>query len=109
LTYRLATPADVVEFYGRTPAETLRVAVVLLDGKVVGIVGLARSAFSVRLFSEYKPELTPHLSSVTVWRAVKVALRLAAECPCPVYVESSDAAMMERIGFYEVRDGLWRN
>jgi hypothetical protein len=109
LSYRAATARDVEEFYGRRTAETLRVVVVLLGERPVGIIGLARDGYSTRFFSEYKPELEPHLSSVTVWRAIKAALKFVDECRSPVYVVSSDARMMRRIGFQEVIEGLWRN
>ena len=109
LSYRPATAQDVEEFYGRSPYETLRAMVILLDGRVAGIIGIARTGYSTRLFSEHRPELEPYLSSVTVWRAVKAALRFVDECRSSVYVVSSDPRMMRRLGFEEVSEGLWRN
>lgn len=109
LSYRPATAADVEEFYGRAPSETLRAMVILLDGHVAGIIGLARTGYSTRLFSEHRPELVPHLSHITVWRAVKAAMRFVNECRSAVYVVSSDPRLMQRLGFYEVSEGLWRN
>jgi hypothetical protein len=109
VSYRVGTHADVCEFYGKVPRETLRVVAILLDERVVALIGLARTPSSMQLFSEYKPELSPYLSRVTVWRAVKRALRMVAECPCPVYVVSSDAPLMGRLGFQEVAQGIWRN
>lgn len=99
----------MLEFYGEPQSTTLRAVVVKLDDRVAGIIGLSRSASAVQLFSEHRAELVPHLSSITVWRAVKAALRMVSECPCAVYARSSDPAMMRRVGFHEVADGVWRN
>lgn len=109
--WRLATERDVRDYYGRLPSETLRAAVITLDGEVAGIIGVARSAYSARFFSEHKPELEPYLSSVAVWRAVKAALRFVDESQTVVYVVSSDERMMRRLGFQRVPgiEGIWQN
>lgn len=109
LTSRPASRADVLAFYGYLPSETLKLMAIVLGDEVVGVIGLARTLHSTRLFSEHKPELVPYLSRVTVWRAVKAVLRWVDECACVVYVVSDDRKMMERLGFREVTQGLWQS
>ncbi len=109
LRFRPASHADIHAFYGSIPAETLKVIAITLDERVAAVIGLARSAYSMRFFSEHKPELVPYLSTVTVWRAVLAALRFVDECPSTVYVVSDDERMMRRLGFEQVTDGVWRN
>lgn len=108
MTYRVGTHADVCEWFGKLPRETLRAVVILLDGRLAGIIGLGRAAAWTELFSDHKPELAPHLSSVAVWRAVKLAMRFVNECRAPVFSVSSDARLMARLGFHEVNPGIWR-
>lgn len=99
------------EFYGERPRTTLRVTAVLLDGRVAGLAGLSRTEAATWFFTEHAPELTPYLSNVTVWRAIKRALRFIDECRCTVYVISEDPKMMQRLHFGRVpgHENVWRN
>lgn len=99
------------EFYGEPPSSTLRVTVVLLDGRPVGLAGLSRTGLATWFFTEHSPELVPYLSTVTVWRAIKRALSFIAECRCTVYVISEDPKMMQRLHFGRVpgHENVWRN
>jgi hypothetical protein len=99
----------VLEFYGSARRETLRAIVIALEGRVAGIIGLAITWEETRIFSEHKPELEPYLSSITVWRAIKAAMRLVDECAQPVYTASSEGRFLKRMGFIEVKPGIWRS
>ena len=105
--WRYASAEDVDRYYGERPATTLKAVVILLDGEPVGIAGLSRERDRMRAFSEFKPELEPHLKSMTVLRAVKAVQRMIHESPLPVIVQDSEnPALMERLGFTEVQPGV---
>lgn len=108
MTYRLARPSDLVEFYGKLPAQTTRGVVVTIDGRVAGVAGVATEADGTRkLFTEFRDELVPYLSSVTVWRALKAVLQFART---PTYaVASMDGErFLGRLGFTPVSGDIWR-
>lgn len=106
---RPATAADIREYYGEPYRFTVRANAVLLDGKVVGIVGVAREYDIGKFFSDVKPELEPHLSSVTVWRAIKGAMDYVRAYRGPVLSTAEHAegcVMLHRLGFKHL-EGRW--
>ena len=112
--WRWASAEDVREFFGAIPGETLRATVITLDGRVAGIIGIARAYAFTRLFSEYKPELDPYLGAVAVWRAVKAVMRVVESQPQSVYSFSQHddgARILARLGFEQVSEGVfvWRS
>jgi len=112
--WRWASAEDVREFFGAIPGETLRATVITLDGRVAGIIGIARAYAFTRLFSEYKPELEPYLGTVAVWRAVKAIMRVIESQPQSVYSFSQHeegSRILERLGFEQVSEGVfvWRS
>ncbi len=105
--FRYATAADVDRYYGERPAKTIRAIVVLLDTEPVGIVGLANEGDRYVAFSEYKPELEPHLKSMPVLRAVKAAQRMFLTATLPVVVcNTTNPALLKRLGFTEFQPGV---
>lgn len=81
-----------------------------LDGKPVGVIGLAREGGATRLFCEYRHELEPYLSSVSCWRAV-VAVVEWAHRSGPVFAvaqHEEGARQLERLGFSCVHGDVWR-
>lgn len=107
IAWRYASTADVEKYYGELPPQTIRAVVVLLDDEPVGIAGLSYDGDRYTAFSEYKPELEPHLKSMTVLRAVKAVQRMVKTANLPVIVvNSSNPGLLERIGFREFKPGV---
>lgn len=107
IRWRYATAADVDRYYGERPRQTMRAIVVLLDDEPVGIVGLANEGDRLVAFSEYKPELEPHLKSMTVLRVVKAAQKMILTASLPVIVcETTNPKLLERLGFAEIEPGV---
>jgi hypothetical protein len=112
ITWSVATAADIDEFYGERPGESLRAVVVRLDGRPAAIIGVAIERTRARAFSEYKPELEPHLKSIPVMRAIKAAQQMFAASGRPVVaVCDGSAALLVRLGFVQLQDDiyLWRS
>lgn len=108
ISFRAASGSDVDRFYGERPSETLTAIAILLDGEPVAILGLANDIGCYRLFSDYKPELEPHLKSMTVLRALKAVQNLCAKAGLPVYaLQERDPEILERLGFQRIRDGVY--
>lgn len=87
----------------------MRANAVLLDGAVVGLVGVAREPDVGLFFAEIKPELQPHLGSITVWRAIKGAMDYVRAYPGPVLSTAAHAEgclMLHRLGF-KYLEGRW--
>ena len=108
LTYRFATAADIVRFYGEPQRQTTRAVIVLLDDEPVGIVGIAHEGRAAKLFSESKPELQPHMRRFPVLRAIKQAMRIVRECGRQVYaVREEGTDTLERLGFVPVTEEVY--
>lgn len=107
ISWRYATQADVLAYYGELPDQTIRAIIVLLDDVPSGIVGLDLRTDRAIAFSEQKPELEPHMKSMTVLRAIKRAQRMFRESPVPVIVvNTSNPPLLERLGFTEIEPGV---
>ena len=106
---RNATAADVDAFYGERPAQSMRAIAIVKDEKPLAIIGLAFEGDRFQAFSEYKPELEPHLKSMTVLRAIKQGQAMIAAATLPVVAYSKgNPALLKRLGFVEVPGGyLW--
>ena len=108
ITWSEASASDIDEFYGERPRESMRAIVVRLDGSPAGIIGVAIERGRLRAFSEYRPELEPHLKSITVMRAVKAAQKMfAASSMQVVAVCDGSAALLVRLGFVHVQDDIY--
>jgi hypothetical protein len=109
VTYRFATESDLRRFYGELPRPTTRAVVVLLNGEPSGIIGLARDAGCEKLFSEYKPEMDPHLRRFEVLRAIKLAMTLVESSKCDVYaVREEGTDILLRLGFEHVEGDIYK-
>lgn len=117
LACRPATAQDIATYYGEPQRDTLKALVVTLDGALAGVIGLARQGKTVRLFSEFRPELRPHLKSMTALRAIKATSEAVKRSRLPVYAlaqedEPDSPRMLERLGFvpHETQAGIyvWR-
>lgn len=104
LIVRHATAADVDAFYGSRPYQTVRALVADLDGKPVGLIGLARENGCSKIFSEYGPELKGRLKCMAILRAIKTVLEWAKESSLPVIAvaqpeEPDSPRVLKRLGF----------
>jgi hypothetical protein len=120
LIVRHATAADIDTFYGSRPYQTVRALVADLNGKPVGLIGLARENGCSKIFSEYGPELKGRLKCMAILRAIKTVLRWAKESSLPVIAvaqpeEHDSPRVLNRLGFEFYGTGpfgdvyLWRN
>lgn len=105
--FRHATTQDMVGFYGSLPRHTAQAVVVLLGGRPAGVAGVAIENGVRKFFTDFKDELAPYLSTVTVWRALKAALAFARS---PTYtVATMDAErFLPRLGFTHMGGNVWR-
>lgn len=109
VTYRFATESDLRRFYGELPRQTIRAVVVLLNNEPAGVIGLARNDGCEKLFSEYKPEMQPHLYRFEVLRAIKLAMSLVESSKGDVYaVREAGTDVLLRLGFEHVEDDIYK-
>lgn len=107
ISYRFATASDIDTYYGERPARTIRAVVILMDDGPVAIIGMEQLRDRYVAFSEFKPELEPHLKSMTVLRAIKAAQRMIQEARMPVLVvNTSNPKLIEKLGFIQVEEGV---
>lgn len=107
ISWRYATAADIDRFYEGRPRETMRAVAIILDDEPVGIIGLAKEPDRDRLFSEYKPELEPHIRRIAVLRAIKAVMAWVEASKIPVYAISEGTGILERLGFKQVSGEIY--
>lgn len=95
-------------FYGEIPKQTVRAIVVLLNDEPTGIIGLAMGADCATMYSEYKPELEPHLKRMTVLMAIRAAMKMMMRCKRPVYaVQHPGTNILTKLGFEHLKDDIF--
>lgn len=105
MIYRFATAADLIQFFGSLPSQTTKAFVVLEEGQVVVIVGIAREGRINKFFGEWRHR--EQLKRMTVLRAIKAAMGLVARSKLPVISlalpgEPEAPRLLERLGFHFV-------
>jgi hypothetical protein len=109
LTYRYATAADLVRFYGEKRPETMRAVVVLRGDEPMVVIGLANRRDAAVLFSDYKPEAYEFRHSMTVLRAIKLTMKMVMKSKRPVYsVRQEGTDLLDRLGFIHVAEDVYR-
>lgn len=101
------TAADLIEYYGQLPQESIRGFKVRCDGEIFGVIGVARRPDHLMLFSDYKPAYKDQLRRVATLRAIYAAMALVDELTsagCPVYAlanpeEPDSQRLLSRLGF----------
>jgi hypothetical protein len=85
--------------------------VAIIDDEPVGVIGIAREAWTARFFSDVKDELEPYLDSVLIMRAVKTALQFVRDYPTSVYAAATHdegARILQRLGFEQTdQEGIF--
>lgn len=118
LAARYATREDIERYYGEPPRHTLRAVVALADDEPAGIIGIARAGHYWVLHSEFRERLRPHLRSITLLRAIKMAMHLVEDCRGSVVAlvspdEPDSRRILLRLGFTETNEDeevfLWPN
>lgn len=107
---RRATQLDLETYYGDRNHGTMKAYVAEMDGELVGVVGVVRDRNCGRYFCDFKPELQPHLRSITIMRAVKASLRFADEYRGPLVAVADDAEscrLLNRLGFTHIQGVLY--
>lgn len=87
----------------------MRANVAVMDGEVMGVIGISRHPEIGVFFSEFKPALQPYLKSITIMRAIKDALTMVREYRGPVLTIADDAEscrILHRLGFTHLH-GAW--
>lgn len=110
LKWRRATAEDVIAYYGEPYRQSMRANAIVLDGEVAGLVGVVRHKEWGVFFSDHKPQLRDHLSSVTVWRAIKDAMAIVESYRGPVMSIADDAEsciQLTRLGFQHLYGAWW--
>lgn len=99
---RPTTAEDVIEFFGRPQRGTLQAISAVMDGRVVGIVGVSREGEIGKYFCDFKPELRPYLKSIVIMRAVKASMEIVRNYRGPVFSVAEHAEgcrILNRLGF----------
>lgn len=99
-----------MQFYGQPHEYSVRASCVLLGDEVVGVAGVARHPEWGMFFTDNSRLLQPHLSSVTVWRAIKDAMTIVREYHGPVMSIADHAEgcrNLARLGFTHLYGAWW--
>jgi len=109
VTYRYATQADVLAFYGRPHEMSMRAVAVIVDEQPVGIIGLAMGVDCCTLFADSKPEIEPYLKSMAVYRAIALAMKLVKQSKRTVLaIRQPGTDILPRLGFEHVQGEVYR-
>ena len=107
---RPATAQDIEAYYGKEPRGTLRAYAAIMDGEVVGLIGIVREATVGRFFCDFKPKLQPYLQSITIMRAVKRSMEFADQYRGPVVAVAEHAEgcrILHRLGWTHLQGELY--
>jgi hypothetical protein len=85
----------------------MRAVAIRMGERPVGIIGIAKEPERDRVFSEYKPELAPHLKRMAVLRAIKCVMGWVESSKIPVYAISEGTGILEKLGFEQDVGDVW--
>jgi hypothetical protein len=110
ITTRLASGEDVVEYFGEPHRGTMRAIVAVMDGRVVGVVGVVREGPIGKYFCDLGPELMPHLKTMVIMRAIKQSMEFVHEYQGPLVAIAEHAEgcrILNRLGFTHLQGALY--
>ncbi len=90
------------EFYGNAPEVTVKALAGLVDGKLAGMIGIAREEWTARFFADFTDEMEPFLNTIVIMRGIKRAMAFVRDYPTSVYAIGSTergCRALERLGF----------
>ena len=88
----------------------MRAIVALLDGKVVGVIGVVREVGIGKYFCDIHDELQPYLRSITILRAVKQSVEFCEDYKGPlvsIAEHGEGCKMLHRLGFIHLEGALY--
>lgn len=100
---RPASRADLRAYYGGDPPATVKAWAVLLDGEVMGVMGIAYGGLSRALpvpevFSESRDELAPYRNSMAVIGGIKEVMRAVRRTrPAPLAIADKRYPQSEQV------------
>jgi hypothetical protein len=102
--------ADIIEFYGKPFAESMRGFAVDLDGELVGVAGVVYTD-PIMVFSEMKDSLRKYPKTI-----MKTAHRLKSilnKYESSLYAfanedEKNSVNFLKRVGFVQLEDGVFK-
>ena len=102
---RPATAGDVADFFGKPQAKTVQAVVMELDGRVIGIGGLAYEGDKLVAFGDFKPEALKYKRMVV--KGARMVRDMVAKARAPVFTVADDkypgsAKLLLRLGFDQV-------
>lgn len=97
VTYKNATQADLLEYYGDYPPYTLKALVFYVDGELAGIGGWKIENGSYVVFSEIRENVT--IEKATVFRCARIVMKMVAEQGSPMYAATDNQRLLEKLGF----------
>jgi hypothetical protein len=87
----------------------MKANVALINGEVVGVIGVERQPEFGVFFSDFKPQLQPYLKSITIMRAIKDAMTFVEQYRGPVLSHAATVEgciVLNRLGFTHMH-GAW--
>jgi hypothetical protein len=102
MTIRPATAEDLERFYGAPPAQTMQALVADLDGELLAVGGVMRTADALVAFSDMKPGMRRHKKDIV--RGAREIMRLVHASRAPVLAvadrnEAGAGNLLQRFGF----------
>ena len=111
LVTRPARADDIIEYFGGPQRGTMKAVVAVLDGKVVGFLGVIREGPIGKYFCDISPELQPHLQSITILRAIKASMEFVKQYRGPLVAIAEHAEgcrILNRLGFIHLDGAYYR-
>jgi len=102
ITFRTATAADAMAYYGGPPPYSFKGFVAELDGETVGIGGVGYQNNMPIAFSEFKETMRPHKKAIA--KACRMLTKFFDELRVPVYAVACDTEptagyLLAKLGF----------
>jgi hypothetical protein len=91
-----------MEYFGKPCPGTMRALVAVMDGRVVGFLGMVREGPIGKYFCDISPDLWPHVGSMAVLRAIKQSMKFVEDYKGPVIALAEHAEgcrILHRLGF----------
>lgn len=105
-----ATKELLTEYYGEPQDPRVRAFVALLDGKPIGVGGIAYRGQNLEVFSDLQPEMKRY--KLTIYKVARKIRDILREKRLPAFAvanpdEPTADAFLRRIGFEKTDGGLY--
>lgn len=88
----------------------MRAVVAVMDGRIIGILGVVREGDIGKYFCDFKPELEPYLRSMPIMRAIKQSMGFVHGYKGPlvsVAAHAEGCRILHRLGFTHLQGALY--